>query len=58
MAHECGLDFGAEWGLQMLGHFKYQQKVTGTHLLELMPQVTEEYSHTVFHKMQQFWNGA
>ena len=58
MAHECGLDSGAEWGLQTQVISKYQPKVTAPVSLEAMPQVTEEYSHMHPAKYSNFGTGV
>jgi hypothetical protein len=43
MAHECGLDSGAEWGTPDTGHFEVPPKVMAPVLLEAMPLLTKEY---------------
>ena len=43
MAHECGLDSGAEWGLPILAILKCRPKVMVPVLLEAMPLLTKEY---------------
>jgi hypothetical protein len=55
MAHECGLDSGAEWGTPDTGHFEVPTDGYGTRIArgETAPRGILSYAAG---KIQEFWN--
>jgi len=55
MAHECGLDSGAEWGTPDTGHFEVPTEGYGTRITRSNPAQSGLLSYASG-KIQEFWN--
>jgi hypothetical protein len=55
MAHECGLDSGAEWGTPDTGHFEVPTDGYGTRIARGEPARPGIFSYASG-KIQEFWN--
>ncbi|HMF20752.1 MAG TPA: M15 family metallopeptidase [Pseudolabrys sp.] len=55
MAHECGLDSGAEWGTPDTGHFEVPTEGYGTRITRSDPAQSGLLSYASG-KIQEFWN--
>ncbi len=56
MAHECGLDSGAEWGTPDTGHFEVPTEGYGTRIARTDASGYGGILSYASTKMQQFWN--
>jgi hypothetical protein len=56
MAHECGLDSGAEWGTPDAGHFEVPTEGYGTRIARRDATGYRGIFSYASSKMQQFWN--
>jgi D-alanyl-D-alanine carboxypeptidase len=56
MAHECGLDSGAEWGTPDTGHFEVPTEGYGTRIARSDASGYSGMLSYASSKMQQFWN--
>ena len=56
MAHECGLDSGAEWGTPDTGHFEVPTEGYGTRIARSDASGYRGILSYASGKMQQFWN--
>jgi hypothetical protein len=56
MAHECGLDSGAEWGTPDTGHFEVPTEGYGTRIARSDASGYNGILSYASSKMQQFWN--
>jgi len=56
MAHECGLDSGAEWGTPDTGHFEVPTEGYGTRIGRRDASGYNGILSSASSKMQQFWN--
>jgi len=56
MAHECGLDSGAEWGTPDTGHFEVPTEGYGTRIARSDASGHNGILSYASSKMQQFWN--
>ena len=56
MAHECGLDFGAEWGTPDTGHFEVPTEGYGTRIARSNATGSTGILSYASSKIQQLWN--
>jgi D-alanyl-D-alanine carboxypeptidase len=56
MAHECGLDSGAEWGTPDTGHFEVPTEGYGTRIARSNATDSTGILSYASSKIQQFWN--
>jgi hypothetical protein len=56
MAHECGLDSGAEWGTPDTGHFEVPTEGYGTRIARSDATASGGILSYASSKIQQFWN--